>query len=89
MLQLPVVSYAIPALVAVGPARPFPRPTANPIVRGMHNESVERSRTLHEAVVLLTVQKTTTPVVPAQSRYEFADLGDGFYRLVVSFGYME
>ncbi len=50
---------------------------------------VERSRSLHEAVVLLTVQKASIPVVPAESRYQLAELGDGFYKLVISFGYME
>jgi KUP system potassium uptake protein len=50
---------------------------------------VERSRSLHEAVVLLTVQKATIPVVQDDSRYQFSALGDGFYRLIVSFGYME
>ena len=50
---------------------------------------VERSRSLHETVVLLTVQKASIPLLPAESRYQLAELGDGFYRLIVSFGYME
>ena len=50
---------------------------------------VERSRSLHETVVLLTVQKASIPIVPAESRYQFSDLGDGFYKLIVLFGYME
>jgi KUP system potassium uptake protein len=50
---------------------------------------VARSRTLHESVVLLTVQKASIPVVSSESRYDFAGLGDGFYKLIVSFGYME
>jgi KUP system potassium uptake protein len=50
---------------------------------------VERSRSLHETVVLLTVQESTAPVAPDESRYSVATLGDGFYRLIVSFGYME
>jgi KUP system potassium uptake protein len=50
---------------------------------------VERSRSLHEVVVLLTVQKAAIPVVPAESRYQFSELGDGFYKMIVSFGYME
>jgi KUP system potassium uptake protein len=50
---------------------------------------VERTRSLHETVVLLTVEKTTIPVVLAESRYQFNVLGDGFYKLVVRFGYME
>ncbi len=50
---------------------------------------VERSRSLHETVVLLTVQEVPIPVVPIESRYRADDLGEGYYRLVVSFGYME
>jgi KUP system potassium uptake protein len=50
---------------------------------------VERSRSLHETVVLLSVEKASIPVVPPESRYRLTDLGDGFCRLIVSFGYME
>jgi KUP system potassium uptake protein len=50
---------------------------------------VERSRSLHETVVLLTVQKASSPVVQPGSRFQLTELGDGFYRLIVSFGYME
>jgi len=50
---------------------------------------VERSRSLHESVVLLNVEKASIPVVPPESRYQFTALGDGFYKLIVSFGYME
>ena len=53
----------------------------------MHH--VERSRSLHETVVLLTVQEMPTAEVPAESRYSLTALGDGFYKLIVSFGYME
>lgn len=42
-LRLPVVSYAIPALVAIGQARFFHRPPWNPFVRLWRNLSVERS----------------------------------------------
>jgi KUP system potassium uptake protein len=50
---------------------------------------VERSKSLHETVVLLTVQESTAPVTSDESRYSVAALGDGFYRLIVSFGDME
>jgi KUP system potassium uptake protein len=50
---------------------------------------VERSRSLHENVVLLTVEKTSIPEVAENARYKFTALGDRFYRLVVSFGFME
>jgi KUP system potassium uptake protein len=53
----------------------------------MHH--VERSRSLHQTVVLLTVKEATTPSVPEESRSELTTLGEGFYKLVVRFGYME
>jgi KUP system potassium uptake protein len=50
---------------------------------------VERSRSLHENVVLLTVEEANVPVVPEGCRSRVTALGDGFYRIVVSFGFME
>jgi KUP system potassium uptake protein len=50
---------------------------------------VERTRSLHETVVLLTVEKMNTPVVGVESRYRWSSLNKGFYKLVISFGYME
>jgi KUP system potassium uptake protein len=40
-------------------------------------------------VILLTVEEATVPVVPEASRLQVTSLGDGFYRLIVSFGFME
>ncbi|MCA9162610.1 MAG: squalene--hopene cyclase [Planctomycetales bacterium] len=42
-LQLPVVSYAIPALVAIGQARYFHRPPRNPLLRWLRRAAVGRS----------------------------------------------
>jgi KUP system potassium uptake protein len=50
---------------------------------------VARSRSLHESVVMLTVEHPPVPVVADDARWRLTPLGDGFYRLVVSFGYME
>jgi KUP system potassium uptake protein len=50
---------------------------------------VERTRSLHETVILATVLEVTVPVVLDKSRARFSALGDGFYRAVISFGYME
>jgi KUP system potassium uptake protein len=50
---------------------------------------VERTRSLHETVVLLTVQELSMAEVPAGSRYSLTSAGDGFYKLTVDFGYME
>jgi KUP system potassium uptake protein len=50
---------------------------------------VERSRSLHQTVVLLTVEQATTPVVQEESRYRVVTLNEGFYKLIVRFGFME
>lgn len=50
---------------------------------------VERCRSLHESVILLTVCTEVVPRVPPKGRYEITDLGDGFWRIVLNFGYME
>jgi KUP system potassium uptake protein len=53
----------------------------------MHH--VARTRSLHDTVILLTVERPPVPVVAEDTRWHMKSLGDGFYRLVVSFGYME
>jgi KUP system potassium uptake protein len=50
---------------------------------------VERSRSLHETVILLTVEEPPIPVVPEAMRCRMRPLGDGFHRLIIAFGYME
>lgn len=53
----------------------------------MHH--VERSRSLHKTVILLTVEHPPVPEVAANARWSLHSLGDGFHRLVLAFGYME
>jgi KUP system potassium uptake protein len=50
---------------------------------------VERSRSLHQMVVLLTVQELPVPEATRESRYRLTELGEGFYKLIAFFGYME
>lgn len=50
---------------------------------------VERCRSLHETVILLTVCTEVIPKLPADEKYQITDLGDGFWRIVLHFGYME
>ncbi len=50
---------------------------------------VERCQSLHENVLLLTVCTEVIPKVSPAERYEASDLGDGFWRVVLHFGYME
>jgi KUP system potassium uptake protein len=53
----------------------------------MHH--IERSRSLHETAILLTVERPPVPVVAQDARWRMLPQGDGFYRLIVAFGYME
>ncbi len=53
-LRLPVVSYALPALIAIGQARHFHRPTLNPITRLARH--LTRGRTLR---ILSGIQPTS------------------------------
>ena len=50
---------------------------------------VERGRSLHETVILLTVKTTGRPTMPPEERYTFEKLPDGIYRVVMQFGFME
>jgi KUP system potassium uptake protein len=49
----------------------------------------ERTRTLHEQVVLLTVRHEDVAEVPDSRRAEYAALDHGFHRVVIALGYME
>ncbi|MBN2024699.1 MAG: squalene--hopene cyclase [Pirellulales bacterium] len=49
-LRLPVVSYAVPALVAIGQARFFHSPPANPIARLARRMALERSLRVVESM---------------------------------------
>jgi KUP system potassium uptake protein len=52
----------------------------------LHN--LKHNKVLHERVVLLTVKIKDVPVVE-QERYKLEDLGRGFFRLVLYYGFME
>ncbi|MGB8840778.1 MAG: KUP/HAK/KT family potassium transporter [Aliidongia sp.] len=47
------------------------------------------NRVLHEHVILLTVQPTRRPRVPADERIEIRDLGHNFHRVIVKIGFMQ
>ncbi|MCY1281508.1 Low affinity potassium transport system protein kup [compost metagenome] len=44
---------------------------------------------LHEQVVLLTVVSEDTPRVSAERRFEVDAYGDGFFRVILHFGFIE
>lgn len=49
----------------------------------------KHNKVLHEKVVLLSVVSRSVPEVHGDSRVEIADLGEGFYRAVARYGFME
>jgi KUP system potassium uptake protein len=53
----------------------------------LHN--LKHNKVLHERVVLLTVKIEDVPYVTAGKRTQFEDLEQGFYRLVLRYGFME
>lgn len=50
---------------------------------------VKHNRMLHEKVALLTIRFADAPHVPPEERIRCDDLGQGFYRIVASYGYMQ
>ncbi|MEZ5737602.1 MAG: potassium transporter Kup [Novosphingobium sp.] len=53
----------------------------------LHN--IKHNKVLHERVVVLTVDVQDVPYAEPSERYEATDLGDGFYRLTLHYGFME
>ena len=53
----------------------------------LHN--LKHNQILHERVVLLTVETTDTPTVALTDRVAMQDLGKGFLRIIVRYGFME
>ncbi|MDE2404558.1 MAG: potassium transporter Kup [Sphingomonadales bacterium] len=53
----------------------------------LHN--LKHNHILHERVVLLTVATAGVPHVPPENRREVADLGHGFFRMVLRYGFMD
>lgn len=53
----------------------------------LHN--IKHNKVIHERVVILTVNIKDVPTVAANKRCEVKDLGHGFYRLVLHFGFMQ
>ncbi len=53
----------------------------------LHN--MKHNRVLHERIVFLTVRIDNIPYVPDDQRIELTDLGHGFYRLLVHYGFMQ
>ena len=53
----------------------------------LHN--IKHNKVLHERVVILTVEIRPVPYVEESDRFEIKDLGDGFFRVLLRYGFME
>ncbi len=53
----------------------------------LHN--LKHNQILHERVLILNVKVAEVPRVPAEKRVEIHDAGDGFYRVILHYGFME
>ncbi|MBW8784203.1 MAG: potassium transporter Kup [Novosphingobium sp.] len=53
----------------------------------LHN--IKHNKVLHERVVILTVAVQDVPYVDPDERYAIKDLGQGFYRMKLRFGFLE
>jgi KUP system potassium uptake protein len=50
---------------------------------------LKHNRTVHKRVVLLSIAAEKRPEVEDQERLEITDLGQGFYRVIARFGFIE
>jgi KUP system potassium uptake protein len=53
----------------------------------LHN--IKHNKVVHQRVILLTVASEETPHLDTTERHELVNLGQGIYRLVIRFGFME
>jgi KUP system potassium uptake protein len=66
----------------------FFTPNPNGLPRALlHN--FKHNKVLHDATVLLTVQNMDVPALTESERITTAELGEGFYRIIVRYGFSE
>jgi KUP system potassium uptake protein len=53
----------------------------------LHN--LKHNKVLHDRVILLTVRVMEYPYFPSEDRFIQEDLGQGFYRVILRYGFME
>ena len=53
----------------------------------LHN--IKHNKVLHERVIVLTVKVQDVPYVDVESRVTTEALGEGFYRMILNYGFME
>ncbi|HMG46681.1 MAG TPA: potassium transporter Kup [Allosphingosinicella sp.] len=88
-IPLPIfIKSAAPSLHRVSGTSVFMSSAADSIPSALlHN--IKHNQVLHERVIILTVQVEEVPHVEEADRIEIADCGEGFFRIVLRYGFME
>jgi KUP system potassium uptake protein len=88
-IPLPIfIKSAAPSLHRVSGTSVFMSAAADSIPSALlHN--IKHNQVLHERVIILTVQVEEIPHVEEADRIEIADCGEGFFRIVLHYGFME
>ncbi|UUO07214.1 potassium transporter Kup [Blastopirellula sp. J2-11] len=64
--------------------------TGNPIgTPPALRHNVRHNKVLHEQIVLLTVVTANVPHVRLAKRVEFEEIGEGFFRILINYGFMD
>jgi len=50
---------------------------------------IKHNKVLHEKVILLSIRTSDAPSVPNKERVAIEDLGNGFFRIIAEYGFME
>jgi KUP system potassium uptake protein len=53
----------------------------------LHN--LKHNKVLHDRVILLTIRVEDVPYVEGGCQFELSDLGNGFFRLIIHYGFMQ
>jgi KUP system potassium uptake protein len=82
------VQSAVSSATRVGGTAVFMTSSAEGVPHALlHN--LKHNKVLHERIILLTVRIADVPYVNEERRMTFDDLGQGFYRMVINYGFME
>ena len=52
-------------------------------------QNLRHNKVIHEEVILLSLATEEIPHVPRNERLQVADLGNGFHRMILHYGFME
>jgi KUP system potassium uptake protein len=82
------VQSAVSSATRVGGTAVFMTSSAEGVPHALlHN--LKHNKVLHERIILLTVKIADMPYVNEERRMTFDDLGQGFYRMIINYGFME